>query len=189
LTDSLTICLTLRSLPSPTPTHPHKKTKNHSSQPPNFEFHNPSGPIYTSPRFLPPAKVVDSALTDAIISHGAYLNKCTVEHSIIGLRSRIAEGVHITDSMVMGADFYESDQQRAELESVGRVPIGIGAGTVLKNVIADKNARIGANVKIIGGQIEEGDTKANKEKGFVIKNGIVVVMRNATIPEGTVIGA
>jgi hypothetical protein len=64
-------------------------------QPPNFQFHDPTGPIYTSPRFLPPAKVIKSQLTDAIVSHGAYLRECTVNHAIIGLRSRVNEGVTI----------------------------------------------------------------------------------------------
>lgn len=64
-------------------------------QPPNFQFHDPQGPIYTSPRFLPPAKVIKSRLTDAIVSHGSYLRECTVNHAIIGLRSRINEGVTI----------------------------------------------------------------------------------------------
>ena len=64
-------------------------------QPPNFQFHDPQGPIYTSPRFLPPAKVIKSKLTDAIVSHGSYLRECNVNHAIIGLRSRINEGVTI----------------------------------------------------------------------------------------------
>ena len=64
-------------------------------QPPNFQFHDPQGPIYTSPRFLPPAKVIKSKLTDAIVSHGSYLRECDVNHAIIGLRSRIMENVTI----------------------------------------------------------------------------------------------
>ena len=80
--------LTLPPCP-PLPCH------RHCLQPPNFQFHDPQGPIYTSPRFLPPAKVIKSKLTDAIVSHGAYLRECTINHAIIGLRSRIMEGVTI----------------------------------------------------------------------------------------------
>ena len=58
-------------------------------QPPRFEFYDQESPIYTSPRFLPPAKVVKSKINDAIISHGSYLEECTVSNAIIGLRSRI----------------------------------------------------------------------------------------------------
>ena len=64
-------------------------------QPPKFEFYDPQSPIYTSPRFLPPAKIVDSKLADAIISHGAFLEECTVENAIVGLRSRIGKNAGI----------------------------------------------------------------------------------------------
>lgn len=153
--------------------------------PPQFEFYDPDFPVYTSPRFLPPAKVIKSKLTDAIVSHGAYLNECTVDTSIIGLRSRINSGVKIERSMLMGADYYESDQQRAALLANGQVPIGVGTNTTLKNVIADKNARIGENCTIIN---KEGVQEADKEEeGYYIRSGIVVLLRNQTIPSGTVI--
>ena len=64
-------------------------------QPPRFEFYDPHSPIYTSPRFLPPAKIVSCKVSDAIISHGAYLEECVVENAIVGLRSRIGKGVTI----------------------------------------------------------------------------------------------
>lgn len=64
-------------------------------QPPRFEFYDPHSPIYTSPRFLPPAKIVQCKVSDAIISHGAYLEECIVENAIIGLRSRVGKGVTI----------------------------------------------------------------------------------------------
>lgn len=64
-------------------------------QPPRFEFYDPRSPIYTSPRFLPPAKIVKSKISEAIISHGAYLEECVVEHAIVGLRSRIGKNVVI----------------------------------------------------------------------------------------------
>ena len=63
-----------------------------SLQPPQFEFYDPQTPIYTSPRFLPPAKIVGCKVNDVIISHGSYLEECTVENAIIGLRSRIGKG-------------------------------------------------------------------------------------------------
>lgn len=64
-------------------------------QPPQFEFYDPQTPIYTSPRFLPPAKIVGCKVNDVIISHGSFLEECTVENAIIGLRSRIGKGVVI----------------------------------------------------------------------------------------------
>jgi glucose-1-phosphate adenylyltransferase len=156
-----------------------------TANPPKFEFHNPEGPIYTSPRFLPPAKIVESSLTNAIVSHGAMVKQSTVKRSIIGLRSRIGPGTVIEDTMIMGADYYESDEQRLALESKGGIPIGIGSNTHLKNVIVDKNARIGTNCKIINAeQITEA---AREEEGYYIRDGIVVVLRNGTIRDNTTI--
>ena len=67
-------------------------------QPPQFEFYDPQTPIYTSPRFLPPAKIVGCKLNDVIISHGSYLEECTIENAVIGLRSRIGKDVVIQAS-------------------------------------------------------------------------------------------
>lgn len=85
----------------------------------------------------------------------------------------------------MGCDYYESDAQRAALMEAGGVPMGIGAGSTLRNVIVDKNARIGDNVQIIN---KEGvQEAAREEEGYFIRSGIVVVLRNQTIPSGTII--
>jgi len=150
-----------------------------------FEFYDPNFPVYTSPRFLPPAKVVGSKLKDAIVSHGAYLNQCTVDRSIIGLRSRINAGVSIKNSLLMGADYYESDQQRAALLANGQVPIGIGSNTHLENVIADKNCRIGENCVITNkDNVQEAEREA---EGYYIRSGIVVLLRNQTIKNDTII--
>ena len=71
-------------------------------QPAKFEFYDPQTPIYTSPRFLPPAKVVHSKISDAIVSHGAFLEECCVENAIVGLRSRIGKGCTIRVSLHVG---------------------------------------------------------------------------------------
>jgi len=156
-----------------------------AAQPPRFEFYDPHSPIYTSPRFLPPAKIVKCKVSDAIVSHGAYLEDCVVENAIIGLRSRIGKGVTIRDAMIMGADYYESDKQQADLRAAGHVPIGIGAGSTISNTIVDKNARIGHNCQIVN---KDGIEEANREdEGFYVRSGIVTVLRNAEIPDGTVL--
>lgn len=73
-------------------------------QPPRFEFYDPQTPIYTSPRFLPPAKLINCKISDAIVSHGAYLEECTVDNAIIGLRARIDKGCQIrVSSLVPGS--------------------------------------------------------------------------------------
>ncbi len=82
---------------------------------------------------------------DAILAHGVYMDTCDVEHAIIGLRSRVEAGCKIKDAMIIGADFYESDEQRAQLLAAGKVPVGIGANSTISNAIIDKNGRIGKN--------------------------------------------
>ncbi|KDD76751.1 nucleotidyl transferase [Helicosporidium sp. ATCC 50920] len=155
------------------------------ANPPNFEFHDPRGPIYTSPRFLPPAKIEDCLLHDAVVSHGAVLARCEVRNAIVGLRSRVEEGVVVQNALVMGADYYESDARRAALRAKGEVPLGIGRGSRLDQVVLDKNARVGENVVIAN---REGVQEASREEqGVYIRSGIVVVARNTTIPSGTVI--
>lgn len=158
---------------------------NLAKDPPNFEFYNAEAPIYTSPRFLPPAKIERCHVKDAIISHGAYLSDCSVEDSIVGLRSRVEKGCKIKRTMIIGADYYESDDKRAAILASGGVPVGIGENTVIENAIIDKNARVGKNCVITNkDKIED---LQDEERGIFIRSGIVTILRNCTIPDGTVI--
>jgi len=156
-----------------------------AKQPPNFEFYSAENPIYTSPRYLPPAQVFNVKMKDAIIGHGCNLQDCTVNEAVVGLRSIIGAGVEIDRAMIIGADYYETEEQREALLAEGKVPVGIGAGSVIKNAIIDKNARIGKNCKIINAK--NVDEELNEEAGYYIRSGIVTVFRNASIPDGTVI--
>ncbi|KAG0464213.1 hypothetical protein HPP92_019845 [Vanilla planifolia] len=156
-----------------------------ADQPPNFHFYDPKTPFYTSPRFLPPTKVDKSRVVDAIISHGCFLHECSIQHSIVGVRSRLDSGVEIKDTVMMGADSYETEAEIASLLAHGKVPIGIGKNTKIRNCIIDMNARIGRNVIIENVQgVREAD---NPSEGYYIREGIIVVLKNATIKDGTVI--
>ena len=153
--------------------------------PAKFEFYDAENPTYTAQRFLPPAKMIDCKVIDSIVSHGCYMKKCHVEHSIVGLRSIVNDNVSIKDSMIMGADYYETEEERNALRNIGRVPLGIGENTVLQNCICDKNCRIGKDVVIVN---KEGIEESNMEdQGYYIRSGIVTVLRNSTIPDGTVV--
>ena len=122
---------------------------------------------------------------DAILAHGVFMESCEVEHAIIGLRSRVEAGVKIKDAMIIGADYYESAEQRAALLAAGKVPIGIGANSIVSNAIIDKNGRIGKNCVITNkANIQEA---AHEDQGYYIRSGIVCVLRNGTIKVGTVI--
>ena len=153
-------------------------------QPP-FSFFDEKFPIYTRPRYLPPTKLVDSQITDSIIGEGSILKSCSIHHCVLGVRSRIESDVVLKDSLVMGSDFFESSEERTALRNGGGIPLGVGQGTTVKRAILDKNTRIGNNVTIINkDNVEEGD---RPEEGFYIRNGIVVVVKNATISDGTII--
>ncbi|CAH8381680.1 unnamed protein product [Eruca vesicaria subsp. sativa] len=156
-----------------------------TEQPPKFQFYDPKTPFFTSPRFLPPTKVDKCRILDSIISHGCFLRECSVQHSIVGIRSRVESGVQLQDTMMMGADFYQTEAEIASLLAEGKVPIGVGENTKIRNCIIDKNAKIGKNVIIANADgVEEGD---RPEEGFYIRSGITVVLKNATIRDGLVL--
>ncbi|GJX74865.1 glucose-1-phosphate adenylyltransferase large subunit [Tanacetum coccineum] len=156
-----------------------------TEQPPRFDFNDPKTPFFTSPRFLPPTKVEKCRIVDAIISHGCFLRDCSVEHSVVGIRSRLDEGVELKDTMMIGADYYQTDSEIAAMLASGRVPIGVGQNTKITNCIIDKNAKIGKNVVIANkDNVEEAD---RSDEGFYIRSGITVILKNATIKDGTIV--
>ncbi|MEQ8959553.1 MAG: glucose-1-phosphate adenylyltransferase, partial [Coleofasciculus sp. C2-GNP5-27] len=150
-----------------------------------FSFYDKEAPIYTRARYLPPTKLLDSHVTQSIIGEGCILKDCRIHHSVLGVRSRIEAGCVIEDTLIMGCDFYEPFAERQSNVETGRVPLGIGAGTTIRRAIIDKNARIGHDVQIVNkDRVEEAE---REKQGFLIRNGIVVVLKNAVIPDGTVI--
>ena len=152
---------------------------------PPFSFYDEKFPIYTRPRYLPPSKLVDAQITNSIVGEGSILKSCSINHCVLGVRSRVESDVVLQDTLVMGADFFESTEERALLRERGGIPVGVGAGTTVKRAILDKNTRIGSNVTIVNkDNVEEAD---RSDQGFYIRNGIVVVQKNATIQDGTVI--
>ncbi len=152
---------------------------------PPFSFYDEKFPIYTRPRYLPPTKLVDAQITESIIGEGSILKSCSIHHCVLGVRSRVESDVVLQDSLVMGSDFYESSEERTLLRQGGGIPLGVGQGTTVKGAILDKNTRIGNNVTIVNkDHVDEAD---RADEGFYIRNGIVVVVKNATISDGTVI--
>ncbi|KAM0907030.1 hypothetical protein ACQ4PT_016371 [Festuca glaucescens] len=152
---------------------------------PDFSFYDRSAPIYTQSRYLPPSKVLDADVTDSVIGEGCVINHCTINHSVVGLRSCISEGAVIEDSLLMGADYYETENDKKVLSETGGIPIGIGKNAHIRKAIIDKNARIGENVKIIN--VDDVQEASRESDGYFIKSGIVTVIKDALIPSGTVI--
>jgi glucose-1-phosphate adenylyltransferase len=152
---------------------------------PSFSFFDTEFPIYTHARFLPPSKVLKTHINESIISDGTIVKSAEISNSIIGIRSRLEEHTVIENALLMGADYYQSDGERAADLGAGLPPVGIGANAVIRNAIVDKNARIGKNVQIINKvKTEKAD---HEDKGYCIRNGIIVVIKGAVIPDGTVI--
>lgn len=152
----------------------------------NFSFYDKDAPIYTMSRFLPPSKVMDNVtVKNAIIGDGSLVKAGSkISNSIIGLRSLIGENCDIQDTLMLGSDYYETMEECAFVP--GCLPMGIGSGSVVRKALIDKNARIGENVQILNkeGVVENLSTES---KGYVIRDGIVVVIKDSVIPSGTVI--
>jgi glucose-1-phosphate adenylyltransferase len=152
---------------------------------PAFSFYDEQFPIYTRPRYLPPSKLQDAQVTESIIGDGSLLKSCSIHHCVLGVRARVEDEAVLQDSLVMGADYFESFEERQAVRQRGGIPIGVGKGTTVKRAILDKNVRIGSNVTIVNkDHVEEAD---RPELHFYIRNGIVVVEKNGTIADGTVI--
>ena len=152
---------------------------------PSFSFYQKDAPIYTRSRYLPPSKLQDCQITESIISEGCILKNCKVHKSVVGLRQRIEADCTIDSALLMGSDFYEEKAESPERPDENKVPIGIGKGSTIRRAIIDKNARIGRNVQIINkDNVEESERES---EGYYIRSGIVVVLKNATIPDGTII--
>lgn len=152
---------------------------------PPFSFYDDRAPIYTRGRSLPPSKILDCNIKDSMIGEGCILKNCNVLHSVLGIRTRIESGCTVQDTLIMGADFYQPAVERQKHSQHGQIPIGIGANSTIRKAIVDKNACIGTGVQIINkDHIEEA---AREDEGFYIRSGIVVVIKNATIPDGMVI--
>jgi len=146
-----------------------------------FSFYDPARPIYTRPRFLPASRFSGCTVRDAIIAEGCFLDSCTIEESVVGIRTRIDRGARITRSVLLGADYYEDT---AFIRQRDRMPaLGIGRDTVLDRVIVDKNARIGDGARLVNAR---GLDHADGD-GWFIRNGIVVVPKGATIAPGTTV--
>jgi glucose-1-phosphate adenylyltransferase len=139
--------------------------------------------IFTRPRFLPPAKFGKSMIEKSIIAEGAIIQSSDIKHSIIGLRFRIGEKTSIKDTIIMGADYYETGEQMAEDREKGLPLVGIGKNCTVEKAILDKNVRIGDNVKIIN----EKNVQNYDGENYSIRDGIVVISKKAIIPSGTVI--
>jgi glucose-1-phosphate adenylyltransferase len=139
-----------------------------------FNFFPPRYPIYTHPRFLPATRAYASTLRSSIVAEGCYLDQCTIEDSVIGIRTQVGASARISRSVLLGADSFEEET------SATTIPLGIGENTVLDRVIVDKNARIGAGVRLVNSAGVDHADGTN----YFIRGGIIIVPKGAQIPSG-----
>jgi glucose-1-phosphate adenylyltransferase len=146
-----------------------------------FKFYDPTRPIFTHARFLPGSRLVDARVHNAIVSEGCYLGQCTVEESVIGIRTHVLEGTTIRRSVLLGADYYEADNVAPARGDSPR--LGIGRNVVLDKVIVDKNARVGEGSRLVN---ERGIDHLDGD-GYYIRNGVIIVPKDGVIKPGTVV--
>src|SRR6056300_1582754 len=148
---------------------------------PKFNLYNEKG-VYTRARILPTSKISDSILNKAVIGDGCIIQAKKIERSVIGIRSRIGKNSQISNTYMMGSDYYETLE---EVENNNKeILMGIGDRCYIHNCIVDKNCRIGDDVRINGGR----HIKNIETDNYMVKDGIVVIKKDATIAKGTIIG-
>jgi glucose-1-phosphate adenylyltransferase len=150
---------------------------------PPFDFYDAARPVYTHPRFLPATKIQGCTLRRALVSEGSIVVGAEIEHAVVGIRTRIGEGARLRDALVLGADYYETIDEIERAPGRGVPPLGIGAGSVVERAIIDKNARIGKGVRIVN----ESGLREKDAANYYIRDGIVVVPKDAAVPDGAVI--
>jgi glucose-1-phosphate adenylyltransferase len=155
-----------------------------ASNNPPFDFHSPEGVIYTRMRFLPASRISAASMKDSLISDGCIVQEGTsLERCVVGVRSRIGRNVVLRDTVLIGADRFETDLERLSNRQRGIPDLGIGDNCVIENAIVDKDCRIGRNVRITNNRgLKEAETDQ-----CVIREGIVTIPRGTVIADGTVI--
>jgi len=147
---------------------------------PKFNFYDAGAPIFTHARYLPATKIIKSTIERSVIADGCIINDALIEHSLLGVRSRVQAGATIRDSLVMGQDYYDSPER---VPVPGAPTMGIGHGAWIERTIVDKNARIGDDVRIS----PAGKPAFLDGPNYYIRDGIVIIPKNGVIGNGTVI--
>ena len=124
-------------------------------------------------------------INSSIISEGCIISRAVITRSLIGVRTRIDFGANIEDTYVMGADYYQSIEEMERDMREGKPRIGIGEGSVIRNAIVDKNARIGAGVRLVNERGVSDDVAP--DGSWFIRDGIIIVPKNGVVRDGTVV--
>ncbi|MGQ0552262.1 MAG: glucose-1-phosphate adenylyltransferase [Planctomycetota bacterium] len=148
-----------------------------------FALYDPDFPLYTRPRYLSPTRMVEAQIEHSLVAEGSVIGRARVRGSVVGIRARIDDGVELDGALVMGGDRYETETEREASLARGLPPLGIGANTLVRRAILDKDVRIGRNVRIVN---ERGLTHHDGDN-YYVRDGIVIVPKLAVVPDNTVI--
>ncbi|MBU3664939.1 MAG: glucose-1-phosphate adenylyltransferase [Chthoniobacterales bacterium] len=144
---------------------------------PPFSFYRPGATVYSRPRFLPASKINSATINRAVVSDGCIITGSSLDGCVVGIRSIIESDCVLQNVVMMGADFYEAES----VAPAGAPPIGIGRNSTIRDTIVDKNARIGERVVIS----PEGKPSEMDGDNFYIRDGIVIIPKNAVVPDGS----
>jgi len=150
---------------------------------PPFNFFDPSAPIYTKDNYLPASKVNNCTIDYVVLGDGSILEDSFIKHSVVGIRSFVRKGSRLEDVVMMGADFYETDEQTKANVERGRPSLGVGYNCRIRGSIIDKNARIGNDVVLS----PDGKPDGTYAHGVIIRDGVLLVPKGGVVPTGTVI--
>src|SRR5256714_1335999 len=152
---------------------------------PPFKLFDAEAPMFTRARYLPPSKINNCEIRDSIVSEGCIINGAKIDNSLIGLRSRLGTGTQLEAAYMMGADYYQNLEDMQADREAERPRIGIGEDCNIRRAIIDKNARIGANVKLLNeAGVEDFDAP---DGSYFIRDRIIIVPKNGSIADGTVV--
>jgi glucose-1-phosphate adenylyltransferase len=151
---------------------------------PPFDFHSPEGVIYTRMRYLPASRISGASLDHCLVSDGCVVSPgARLERCILGVRSHLCRDVVLRDTVMIGADRFETEAERTVSRKRGLPHLGVGEGSVVERAIVDKDCRIGRHVRLVNRRGVENDEGSN----FVIRDGIIVIPKVTVVPDGTVI--
>ena len=151
---------------------------------PQFNFYDEEAPVYSHRRFLPATKVNFCNISNSLTAEGSIITNAYIVNSIIGVRTIIDSGASLDGVYVMGATHYETEEEKAENCRCGIPNIGIGKASIIRRAIIDMNARIGEGCRI---GIDDIERKDGDYKDYSIHDGIIVIKKGASIPNGTIL--
>ncbi|TFG64980.1 MAG: glucose-1-phosphate adenylyltransferase [Spirochaetales bacterium] len=150
---------------------------------PDFNFYDENSPIYTHRRQLPASKINFCTISQSLAAEGSIITNASISRSIIGIRTIIESGASLDGVVCMGADYYESPEQKLEDREAGIPHVGIGFGTIIRGAIIDKNAKIGDGCRI---GVDDIDRKDGDYGTYHIRDNIIIIPKNGIIPNGSV---